>query len=277
VRRKLCTASSTRFSLLFNGANSAQRSSKVIQPSQCSQTNLDTRWATSNKSYLAAHSSSLEFDLHRAQYIYLLLTAPTAINALTYARTHLSPFQPTHSAEISRLLGALAYLPASKLRSSPYADLLVDESRTTLSNTFAALWCASSSLPRAPPLRVAADLGPSALARIEKGKKVLRSRSQWAARDELPIEIPLPAENRYHSVFTCPVSKEQASERNPPMMIGCGHVICAESLEKLAKPHGCVHYTCGESSITNELLFRHLKCPYCPVESRLDQAIRVHF
>jgi hypothetical protein len=52
------------------------------------------------------------------------------------------------------------------------------------------------------------------------------------------IEIPLNAENRYHSIFACPVSKEQATAQNPPMMLTCGHVVAKDSLAKLAKPQG---------------------------------------
>jgi hypothetical protein len=244
-------------------------------------------WVESNRSFLASRSSSLEFDLHRSHYLHLLTSSSTtsttpsslsstssssssALVALTYARTHFSRFQPVHASEISQLLGALAYLPTSRLASSPYASLLSSSgpsSLATLCNTFSALWCTAAGLPRSAPLLVLSSLGPYALTRIEKAKKVLRLQSSagagpattgstsntannanttntsvtstgWATREELPVEIPLPAENRYHSVFTCPVSKEQASERNPPMMISCGHVICMESLEKLAKSHG---------------------------------------
>ena len=52
------------------------------------------------------------------------------------------------------------------------------------------------------------------------------------------IEIPLPAENRYHSVFACPVSKDQSTEQNPPMMMSCGHVVSKDSLQKLSKVNG---------------------------------------
>ena len=55
-------------------------------------------------------------------------------------------------------------------------------------------------------------------------------------------EIPVPPENRYHSVFACPVSKEQASESNPPMMMDCGHVVNKDSLEKLKKPQRYVFF-----------------------------------
>jgi hypothetical protein len=52
------------------------------------------------------------------------------------------------------------------------------------------------------------------------------------------IEIPLPPENRYHSVFACPVSKDQSTEQNPPMMMSCGHVVSKDSLQKLSKVNG---------------------------------------
>lgn len=103
-------------------------------------------------------------------------------------------------------------------------------------------------------MKVAIDIGGSgALARIEKGRKIMKdSRTEWSSVDELPvsnlpgfwptgsdlvyqIEIPLPPQHRYHSVFACPVSKEQASDVNPAMMLECGHVVARESLSRLTK------------------------------------------
>jgi len=126
---------------------------------------------------------------------------------------------------------------------------------------FAKEYCASIGMSRQVPLRVVGDIGGGgALARIEKGKKVMRERkSEWSQTDELPIEIPLPPENRYHSIFACPVSKEQATTANPPMMMACGHVVAKDSLLKLSKPQGRV------------------KCPYCPQESQMNSALEVHF
>jgi len=49
------------------------------------------------------------------------------------------------------------------------------------------------------------------------------------------MEVPLPSNRRYHSVFVCPVSKEQATEDNPPKMLTCGHVIAQDSFNKLLK------------------------------------------
>ena len=161
--------------------------------------------------------------------------------------------------EFKRLIGCVAYLPLSKLQTSPYADLASPSLHFDLEPLFAKEYCASLGMSRQVPLRVVGDIGGGgALARIEKGRKVMRERkSEWSQTDELPvcfllpacgvfsliarllqIEIPLPAENRYHSIFACPVSKEQATEQNPPMMITCGHVIAKDSLTKLSKPGG---------------------------------------
>lgn len=70
------------------------------------------------------------------------------------------------------------------------------------------------------------------------------------------VEVPLPPAYHFHSIFVCPVSKEQSTEDNPPMMLPCGHVIAEESLRALAK-HG------------------RFKCPYCPTESTLKDAKKV--
>ena len=56
------------------------------------------------------------------------------------------------------------------------------------------------------------------------------------------VEIDVPPEARYHSIFTCPVSKEQTTEMNPPMMLTCGHVLAKDSIAKLAKSGQYVPY-----------------------------------
>ncbi|KAH9934803.1 CTLH/CRA C-terminal to lish motif domain-containing protein [Fomitopsis serialis] len=171
-----------------------------------------------NRSFLHARASPLEFLLHRSRYLrYLtIIRDPRGENtAIEYARAFFPPFYDQHEPEIRRLMGCLLYLPVSRLASSPYADLASSSLHLDLEPMFAKEYCASLGMSRQVPLRVVGDIGGGgALARIEKGRKVMRERkSGWSHSEELPIEIPLPPENRYHSIFACPVSRNSRQTR----------------------------------------------------------------
>ena len=75
------------------------------------------------------------------------------------------------------------------------------------------------------------------------------------SKDELPIEVDVGQEHRYHSVFACPILRQQTTDQNPPMKLVCGHVISKDALNKL--------------SIQNKL-----KCPYCPLGQLFLSSIR---
>lgn len=49
----------------------------------------------------------------------------------------------------------------------------------------------------------------------------------------LQIEIDVGSDHQYHSVFACPILRQQSSELNPPMRLVCGHVISRDALNKL--------------------------------------------
>ncbi|KAL4715825.1 hypothetical protein ACJJTC_006404 [Scirpophaga incertulas] len=83
----------------------------------------------------------------------------------------------------------------------------------------------------------------------------------WAD-DELPLEVDLGEDGGgYHSVFACPILRQQASDQNPPMRLLCGHVISRDALNKLAT---------GAKSVK-------LKCPYCPTEQAPSEARQIYF
>ncbi|KAJ1624847.1 hypothetical protein T492DRAFT_911390 [Pavlovales sp. CCMP2436] len=210
-------------------------------------------WTRVHRAELAERQSELPFALHRLRFLQLLLDESGAQNgtqdplvateaangasglgdgasgvgaALAYGRTFLAPSSSggsegssSHSArvlaDVQQLMGALLY--AGRLESSPYAHLL-DKSH----------WATSREL-----LRSAGAL-------------------PFSPADRLPVEIELPRELlSCHSIITCPVSREQCTRDNPPMLLPCGHVISHFSLSKLSR--GC--------------RTARFKCPYCPAET----------
>ncbi|ORX57466.1 hypothetical protein DM01DRAFT_1227315 [Hesseltinella vesiculosa] len=219
-------------------------------------------WAKLHGPDLLGLSSSLEFNLHRLKFVQLLLDK-RPMDALVYGRQHFAPFGDKHFAEIKRLMTCTIY---SDLAHSPYHYLCTPSLWDDIQIEFQRDFCSLLNMSADSPLYACIYVGTTALPIIMKVHKIMAAkRAEWSQQDELPVEIPLDDDMRFHSVFTCPVSKEQATDTNPPMMMPCGHVICKESLQRLSR---------NSRYGRNALRF---KCPYCPSESTVDQAIQVHF
>ncbi|KAG2201945.1 hypothetical protein INT47_000484 [Mucor saturninus] len=222
---------------------------------------LAIKWAESHHDGLMKLGSSLEFNLHRLRYIQMLLMGKD-LDAVEYGRTYLNKFGEKYNQEVQKLFGALAYI--SKLAGSPYEDLCSRSHWTDIRLEFQRDFCSLLKMSAESPLYTSVYVGTTALPVIMKLYTIMANKkAEWSAQNELPVEIPLEEDLRYHSVFACPVSKEQATEENPPMMMPCGHVICKESLIRLSRN--------GRSSSSK------FKCPYCPNESSVEQAVQVYF
>jgi len=241
------------------------------------------RWVAEHQSFLKARQSPLEYHLHRSQYVRLLLsdTSPLpstlasspyatgsasaavstnglnheshtpaskgASRALAYARINFKQFYPEHISEIARLSAAALYLPFERLLQSPYKDLFTDEGPEKSTSDIA------NNLYHAP------HLIPLFSSEYCTSLNMSKDLPNWSTVTELPVEIPVPPEYRYHSVFACPVSKEQATPANPPMMMPCGHTVAKQTLLRLCKGG------------------QNVRCPYCPLSSAVNQAIQVTF
>ncbi|KAJ9066212.1 hypothetical protein DSO57_1011763 [Entomophthora muscae] len=216
-------------------------------------------WAQQHRETLDKNGSNLEFSLHKLHYLHLL-SNHSPMTALDYSRSNLSPFLEKHLPDIRRLLGLLIYSNRKDPAQTPYSDLLCSSFWDDIQHMFTRDFCSVLGLSHESPLYASVTVGTSALPTLIKMTVVMKnSGNEWSQSHELPVEIELVDAMRFHSIFVCPVSKEQASETNPPMMMPCGHVICHESLTKLVK---------GSS---------RFKCPYCPSESSPSQAVHIRF
>ncbi|KAJ5224335.1 uncharacterized protein N7469_007838 [Penicillium citrinum] len=221
-------------------------------------------WSRENRESLAARGSNLEFELCRLQYVWLyhnksLEPTDSPGNwqaAVTYARQEFQSFGPRYLPEIQKLLGAMAFIP--NLHGSPYAATFNNPTAwEEVSQSFTREFCSLLGLSADSPLYIAATAGAIALPTLLKLQTIMKAkRTEWTTENELPVEISLPPSYLFHSIFVCPVSKEQATDENPPMMMPCGHVIAEESLKRLSKGG-------------------RFKCPYCPNESHCKDARKI--
>uniref|UniRef100_A0A915KIE4 RING-Gid-type domain-containing protein n=1 Tax=Romanomermis culicivorax TaxID=13658 RepID=A0A915KIE4_ROMCU len=159
-------------------------------------------------------------------------------------------------------MGALLYI-SKGLEHSPYKDLRDSALWNQLCALFVNDACAMMGLSTKSPLSIILNTGAKALPALLNIKQIMQQRQvmgMWSHNDELPasISIELDSENRYHSVFSCPILRQQTTDKNPPMRLQCGHVISREALQKLASNN-------------------KLKCPYCPQESVVADAKQLYF
>ncbi|XP_078588339.1 LOW QUALITY PROTEIN: E3 ubiquitin-protein ligase RMND5A-like [Branchiostoma floridae x Branchiostoma japonicum] len=217
-------------------------------------------WAKRNRERLQQQSSALEFKLHRLHFIELLKGGPARqMEALLYSR-NFEPFAYHHAKEIQTLMGSLLYVQQG-VHNSPYLHLLDPIHWLDICDVFTRDACQLLGLSVESPLSVAFAAGCISLPSLLNINHVMKQRqctNVWNQKDELPIEIDLGGETRYHSIFACPILRQQTTETNPPVRLVCGHVISRDALNKLN---------------TNN----KVKCPYCPMEQNAVDARPVQF
>lgn len=216
-------------------------------------------WAARNSEQLKQNGSDIEMKLHRLQFVEILQRRGRD-DALNYTRTFLAPFATSRMAEFQKLVGCLLY--AGRLDSSPYTELLSPMHWEKLSEELTRHFCNLIGQSYESPLSVTVAAGIQGLPTLLKLMSVMTGKKQeWQAMKQLPVPVDLDREFQFHSIFVCPVSRDQASEENPPMLLSCGHVLCKQSITKLSKNNST----------------RPFKCPYCPSEVEVSQCRQLYF
>ena len=121
--------------------------------------------------------------------------------------------------------------------------------------------CRIHQLPMSCPLTTAARAGEKAVPTLSKLSVLMKAQGQtqlWWSAPELPVEIDLGKEGAFHSIFSCPVSRTQATVDDPPVLLVCGHAICQSSMANLLRHR------------------RRFKCPTCPVQQGAEDTIALH-
>lgn len=222
-------------------------------------------WARSRSELLEKRDSTLEFDLMKLQYVWIFQGARIdgmpmegLYAALEYARENFGRFSKRFSSEIQQLSAAVAF--HSNIPDSPYRLAFeMDDAFNEMSISFTRDFCSLLGMSAESPLYVAVTAGAIALPTLEKMVSIMKDkRTEWTTAHEMPVELPLPDSMTFHQIFVCPVSKEQATDANPPMRMECGHVLARESIHAVSKNGN------------------RFKCPYCPHENSPKEAKKIY-
>ena len=218
-------------------------------------------WVNNNRLELELQNSALEFKLHRLQFIeYLNHGVNKQSELIEYARKNFQRLALRHEKEVQSLMGSLTYLKTGLLE-SPYNHLLDPTNWIDICEIFTRDACALLGMSYESPLSVAFNSGCIALPALLNLRQVMLQNqvpTVWSTKDELPILIELGKQCQYHSIFACPILRQQSTDNNPPMRLVCGHVISRDALSKLTNGN-------------------KLKCPYCPLEQNPQDARQINF
>ncbi|XP_054791625.1 protein RMD5 homolog isoform X2 [Prosopis cineraria] len=215
-------------------------------------------WATTISDKLTQNGSDLLLKLHSMQYLKIIQSGNKG-EALEYARTYLSPFASSHMVDVQKLMGCLLWV--GKLERSPYHALLSQSNWDRLAEELKREFCNLLGQSYNSPLNVTVAAGIQCLPPLLKFMNVMVGKKQeWQSMNQLPVPVELDREFQFHSVFVCPVSKEQSTDDNPPMLMSCGHVLCKQSIAKMSKNSTKV-----------------FKCPYCPTDIDAAQCRQLFF
>ncbi|TYI60567.1 hypothetical protein E1A91_D10G112600v1 [Gossypium mustelinum] len=216
------------------------------------------KWAAANSNKLKENGSDLQLRIHHLQFVKILQKG-SRDEALKYARTNFASFAGNHMAEIQKLMGCLLY--SDRLHESPYAHLLSPTNWDTVTDELTRQFCNLLGQSYESPLSATIAAGIQGLPPLLKFMTVMAGQKhEWQSMKQLPVPVELDKEFQFHSVFVCPVTKEQSTDDNLPMLMSCGHVLCKQSINKMSKNGS-----------------KTFKCPYCPTDIDLTQCRQLIF
>ncbi|XP_010422961.1 PREDICTED: protein RMD5 homolog A-like [Camelina sativa] len=210
------------------------------------------RWVSANRGKLKEKSSEMEFKLVSLKYCNMLREG-NRDDAMKYARTHLTRYCSGHLREIQKLVTCQIWI--GKLDKCPYAEMVSPSCWDKITKELIREYYHLLDQPSRSPLTVALSAGLESLPTLLKLVDVMAplKKEEWEEMKQVPVPLELGNELQFHSVFVCPVSRDEScSKENPPMMMmPCRHVISMQSVIRLSK-------NCAS---------RRFKCPYCSAQT----------
>ncbi|KAF8410662.1 hypothetical protein HHK36_003194 [Tetracentron sinense] len=207
-------------------------------------------WVATNHDRVMQNGSSLELQLHQLQFVEIL-QKDSRNNALKYARLYLAPLASLHMADIQKLMVCLLW--ARRVDCSPYPEFLSPIQWEKLAEELARQFFSLMGQSCESPLSVVVAAGIQGLPTLLNLVNGMAAKQQeWQEMEQLPVPVDLGWEFQFHSIFICPISFEQVSKSNPPMLMPCCHMLSWQSINSMPKDSTLIFrcpFSCGEMDI----------------------------
>jgi len=139
------------------------------------------------------------------------------------------------------------------LKASPYAELCGSKQHQRVLELFAREACAVMGLPKESPLHLGVLAGCRVLPASMRMLKLMQSKGiDWASLGAgMQTELQLGPDLQFHSVFICPISREQSSPENPP--VPASLLLCCDCFISYMLTGLATLWTCDMPPIDDEV------------------------
>lgn len=203
-------------------------------------------WCAEHERELRRLNLDVDFDLRVLQFHLLSdgqatpeMPTDQSFAAYLYAKSELAPQLLGPGKE--RKLRSVARLLRSAVTNVDGAALATHVRQADVVRSFVKAFCTVHGLPERSNAHHVLCAAHAAMPQLVKFNHVHRRLRRLflaldvsGARDALPVDISVPW-TLGHPVFICPISKEETTATNPPVLLPCGHIILRDSMRKLAE------------------------------------------
>jgi hypothetical protein len=260
-----------------------ERARTVDERLQHGNASAALEWCADHASKLRRIESGIEFDLHRQQFLTLVLEGKPG-EAIAYSQAHFGPFTTDRSAEIQQAMTTLAFAdPRAEAVPAEFRELFQESRWNDLRLSFADAAAKVSGLPGDGVLSISLQAGFSVLKTSLCARRQIAPTDASAAAEEAANAVPnwghiageggvirgggcnqnntlcpvcgteaarrlavqLPVSHRGLSCLVCSMTGAQMDEHNPPVCLPNGNVYSTKAIEAATSADGLV--VCGRT------------------------------
>lgn len=207
---------------------------RVIQALRDRDCTAALKWCADNKRRLAKTSSSLEFDLHRQQFVELARSGDKK-RAIKYVQHWNSafPLSDEQRDKITCYMGLLCF--SKDTPCEPYKRLFAQERWAELEESFKQENYKLHGLTGESTLEILLKTGLASLKTRKCGTESDRKGNCPTCNEPyLSLSKNLPHSQHINSILVCAISADIMDENNPPMALPNGNVYSYNALKDIA-------------------------------------------